>query len=181
MGRLMLFLVSALLVACSAAAEPSAFPYFEREGGRVRDLANVLSPEAEKRLTAELDDAEAKYGPQLAVVTVPSLHKLSIEEFSFQYANAWALGDKKRNDGLMLIVASNEHQMRIEVGKGIETTFSDEYCANVIERTILPLFRQGDLEGGITAGVAELTGHIRAHPTIPANDNAASPAAEKAA
>jgi len=171
------------LAACSAAAEPKPkpFAYFEAEGGRVRDMAQVLSPETEQRLILALDTAQAHYGPQMGVVTVASLHNLPIEEFSLRYANAWGLGDKRRNDGLLLLVAPKEHAMRIEVGKGIETSFTDEYCAEVIEQTMLPKFRQGDLEGGITAGAAELIHHMREHPTLPANDNTAHPRAAKAA
>jgi uncharacterized protein len=169
------------LAACSAAAEPKAFPYFEKDGGRVRDMAQVLSPETEQRLTAQLDAAEARYGPQLAVVTVSSLHDYPIEDFSLFYARAWGLGDRKRNDGLLLLVAPNERKVRIEVGKGVEGTFTDVYCKEVLDHVLLPRFKKGDLEGGISAGVNELVVHMQEHPTLPANDNTAHPPAAKAA
>jgi uncharacterized protein len=181
MARLLVLIGSALLVACSASAEPKPFPYFETEGGRVRDLANALSPPEEKRLTEELDAAEASYGPQMAVVVVPSLHGYSIEDFTLSYARAWGLGDHRRNDGLLLLVAPKERKVRIEVGKGLEHSFTDVYCQHVIEAMILPRFKQGILEEGISAGVSELVAHMRAHPTLPANDNVAGLAASKAA
>jgi len=181
MVRYLVLIGSALLVACSAAAEPTPFPYFNKEGGRIRDMANLLSPEVEGHLTDQLDRAEASYGPQMAVVTVDSLHDYSIEDFSLFYARAWSLGDKVRNDGMLLLVAPNERKVRIEIGKGIEDTFTDVYCKEVIDHAIIPRFKEGDFEAGITAGVDELVTHMREHPTLPANDNAAQPAAAKAA
>jgi uncharacterized protein len=181
MARLLALLGSALLVACSASAESPAFPYFDKEGGRVRDMANVLSPQAEARLTAALDEAEANYGPQMAIVTVSSLHGYEIADFSLKYARAWGLGDKERNDGLQLLVAPNERKVRIEVGKGIEKTFTDLYCKDILDDVIIPRFTEGSLEAGIIAGVDEMIAHMRENPTLPANDNAAQPAAAKAA
>jgi uncharacterized protein len=172
--------IAALIAACSAASEPAAFPHFSEEGGRVRDMADLLSPEAEARLTARLDQAEAMFGPQMAIVTVTSLEGYPITDFSLEYARAWGLGDKERNDGLQLLVAPNERRVRIEVGKGIEVTFTDVYCAEVIENVILPRFREGKMEDGIIAGTEQLIEHMRDNPTIPVNDNAPTPAREAA-
>jgi uncharacterized protein len=182
MGRLiMVTLASALLASCSAAAEPKPFPYFDKEGGRVRDLAQVLPPALEARQTGDLDSAEENYGPQMAVVTVPSLHGISIEDFSLSYARAWKLGDKTRNDGIMLLVAPTERKVRIEVGKGIEGTFTDVYCKDVLEKAILPRFKSGDIAADVAAGVDALVANMRRHPTIPANDDATSLHTAKAA
>lgn len=180
MARLMFLMASALLAACSATTEPTPFAYFDKHGGRVRDMANLLSPEAEQRLTRQLDTAEHAYGPQMGVVTVASLHNYAIEDFSLAYARAWGLGDKHRSDGLLLLVAPNEHKVRIEVGRGIESTFSDVYAKQVIDDIILPRFKQGDLEAGISAGVDELVAHMRQNPTLPANDNAVQTTAKAA-
>lgn len=171
MRALIALLAAGMLAACTADAEPT-FPYFEEEGGRVRDGANILADATERELAAALDAAEANYGPQLAVVTVPSLHDYSIEDFSLFYARAWGLGDKDRNDGLLLLVAPNERKVRIEVGYGLEKTFDDPFCKDVLEQTVLPAFRAGNLEAGILSGTEALIERMRQHPTIPANDNA---------
>jgi uncharacterized protein len=172
-------LAAAVLAACSAQEEPPAFPYYEAEGGRVRDGADILSPAAEHALAARLYAAEASYGPQLAIVTVESLHGYSIEDFSLLYARAWGLGDGDRNDGLLLLVAPDERRVRIEVGKGLEETFTDLYCKDVLDAAIMPRFRQGDMEAGVIAGVEALIDRMRKHPTIPANDNAPGEASVK--
>ena len=149
----------------------SEFPYFNAEGGRVRDLADILSAEVEQQLTAMLDAAEAEYGPQMGVVTVATLEGLEIDDFSLRYANAWGLGDKQRNDGLMLVVAPNERKVRIEVGLGIEDTFSDAFAERVLDTQSLPAFRDGQFEAGIIATTEALVANMRCHPTIAANDN----------
>ena len=168
------------LAGCSAAAEPEPFPYFEAEGGRIRDGADLLTPETESQLTKMLDEAQHRYGPQMAVVTVTSLHGFSIEEFSLQYANAWGLGHRDRNDGLMIVVAPNERKVRIEVGLGIENSFSNEFCQTVIDGHIVPAFRDGDMERGIVEGVGALVDRMKLHPTVPANDNQPVPLKEVA-
>jgi uncharacterized protein len=170
----------AIVLAGCSAAEPDPFPYFEVEGGRVRDGADLLSPETESQLTKMLDEAEENYGQQLAVVTVESLHGYSIDDFSLQYANAWGVGHRDRNDGLMILVAPNERKVRIEVGLGIEDTFSNAFCQDVIDLHILPAFKAGELERGIVKGVGTLVDRMKLRPTIPANDNEAAWAKEAA-
>ena len=168
--RLLAIVSAFLLTACAAAEEPPAFPYFSEEGGRVRDLANILSSAVEKRITQRLEEAETNLGPQMVVVTVDTLHGYDIADFSLEYARAWGIGDKTRNDGLQLMVAPNERKVRIEVGKGIEQTFTDRYAKEVID-LMLPYFRNGDYDAGVNAGVSELIEQMRRHPTLPANDN----------
>ncbi|WP_369027095.1 YgcG family protein [Qipengyuania sp. RANM35] len=155
---------------CSQPEPEPTFPYFSEEGGRVRDMANVLSPSTEAALTAQLDRAEQQFGQQVGVVTVASLEGYPIEDFSLEYARAWKLGDAKRNDGLQILIALNERKIRIEVGKGIERTFTDIYCKEVIDM-MTPYFRDGDFDAGVTVGVAELVRHMEQYPSLPANDN----------
>ena len=176
MRRLAVALLGLACVACDAAAEQDgAFPWFEAEGGRVRDGAQVLSPDAELELAAKLDRAEAAYGQEMGIVTVDSLHEMAIEDFSLQYASAWGLGNVKRDDGLMLLVAPNERKVRIEIGRGLEQTFPDEWCQQVLDEIVLPAFRAGDYERGVIAGSDALMTRMEHFPTRPANDNEASP------
>lgn len=175
---------AAIITACSLAScsmqeeeQPApVFPYFSEEGGRVRDLANVLDPAFEADLTAKLDAAERQFGYQAGVVTVPSLHGYTVADFSLYYARAWGLGNAQRNDGLMILVAPSERQVRIEVGSGIETAFSDVFCKQIIDEDMIPSFATGDYQRGIAQGAAALVERMRAHPTISANDNEVSPA-----
>ena len=160
----------ALLAGCRGGAQEPPFPYFDNPQTRVHDSAGILSDEFEDRLGERLDMAEARYGPQLAVVTVPSLHGYAIEDFSLYYAREWGIGDAKRDDGLQIMVAPNERKVRLEVGTGLERAFSDPYAKTVVD-AMLPHFRTGDYESGISKASEMLIERMRAHPTLPANDN----------
>jgi len=88
----------------------------------------------------------------MVIVTTPSLGGQAIEDYSLPLANAWGIGDKERNDGLVLQVAPNERNVRIEVGKGLETVMTNDICARIIARDMIPQFRLGQLQGAIVAG-----------------------------
>jgi uncharacterized protein len=139
--------------------------------GRVVDAANILDDEIEKQLDSKLAFAEARYGPQMIVVTTPSLDGRRIEDYSFDLANAWGIGDAKRNDGLLLLVAPNERKVRIEVGSGLENSFSDAFSKKMLDETILPRFSDGDLQSGVVDGVDGMIEKMEAAPSLPVNGN----------
>lgn len=149
--------------------------------GRVVDAADILDDEVEKQLTGKLAFAESRYGPQMVVVTTPSLDGRSIEDYSFDLANDWGIGNAKRDDGLMLLIAPNERKVRITVGLGLENSFSDAFSRKIIDETILPQFSKGDLQAGILAGVDGMIEKMKAAPTLPLNDNELSTPKDKAA
>lgn len=149
--------------------------------GRVVDAADILDSATEKQLTAKLASTEAHYGPQMVVVTTPSLDGRRIEDFAYDLGNAWGVGHKKRDDGLLLIVAPNERKVRIEVGHGLEGSFNDVFAKKILEETVLPKFGDGDLQAGIVAGVDRMIEKVKAVPTLPVNDNEAPKAKEDAA
>jgi uncharacterized protein len=178
---LTLILAVVLSVACSH-AEPAAQGHAALElTGRVVDAANILDAETEKRLSEKLALAQQQYGPQMVVVTTPTLNSKAIESYSFDLVNAWGIGDKKRNDGLMLLVAPTERRVRIEVGRGIEGSFSNAFAGEILRENIIPYFQGGNLAGGIEAGVDRMIAKMKAFPTIPANDNPTETVKDKAA
>lgn len=121
--------------------------------GRVVDNAELLAPSVEAQLTRRLAALETRTTDQLVVVTVPTLGGREIEQFGLQLGNAWGIGQKGKNNGVLLIVAPNERKVRIEVGLGLESTLTDPVAAEIIQARILPRFRQRDMEQGIVAGV----------------------------
>lgn len=116
---------------------------------RVTDQANLLSPEAARKLEQNLTEYERATGHQFALLTVNSLEGTPIEDYSIRVAEAWRLGDAKRDDGLMLIVAKADRKMRIEVGYGLEGAVPDALAARIIRHQLTPAFRQGNFEAGI--------------------------------
>lgn len=149
--------------------------------GQVVDQADLLDAETEAALSQKIVEAERKYGPQMVVVTVKSLGTKPIEEFTRDLGNSWGIGDKNRDDGLLLLVAPNERRVRIEVGYGLEGSFSDTFCQTVIDEILLPQFQNQNFQAGIAAGVDQLIGKMKAVPTLPANDNDSAQSSKDAA
>lgn len=141
-----------LLIALPALAAPT----FPKLTGRVVDDAGILSPAVEASLTEKLAGLETTSGHQLVVVTLPTLQGLEIEDYGYQLGRAWAIGDAKRDDGALLIVAPNERKVRIEVGYGLEGVMTDALSSVIIQTAILPKFKAGDMEGGVVAGADAL-------------------------
>lgn len=129
--------------------------------GRVVDEADLLTPSDEQALNVKLSALEQEVGPQFVVVTVASLGGQPIERYGVQLGRRWGIGDKERDDGLLLIVAPNERKARIEVGYGLETRVTDPFADKVMREQLIPRFRENDFRGGIAAGSDALIERLR--------------------
>ena len=121
--------------------------------GRVTDNAQILSDETRKAVTANLKAHEEKTTNQIAVLTVPTLEGVSIEEYAVTVFNTWKLGQKGKDNGVLLIVAPKDRKMRIEVGYGLEGTMTDGIAGSIIRNAITPFFKNNDYDRGIDEGV----------------------------
>lgn len=153
-------LVLGALFAVLLLAPALAAPKFPPLTGRVVDNAELLSPEAEARLTSELAELERTTGRQLVVATLPDLQGYEIEDYGYQLLRTWGIGRKAEDDGVILIVAPNQRKVRIEVGYGLEPVLTDALSRLIIERQILPAFRDGDFERGVVAGTEAIARQI---------------------
>lgn len=124
--------------------------------GRVVDDAHILSPAAAQKLDGELANLEAQTGHQVVVATVPDLQGHEIEDYGYQLGRTWALGRKGVNDGAILLVAPKEHKVRIEVGYGLEPVLTDALTSLILQRKVLPQFKQGNMEQGVVDGAEAL-------------------------
>lgn len=124
--------------------------------GRVVDNADLLSPAERASLTEKLSSLEEKTGAQIVVATLPTLSGHDIETFANSLFRRWALGQKQMNNGVLLLIAPSERQVRIEVGYGLEGVLTDALSSTIINAIILPNFRQDNFEKGIVEGVAAI-------------------------
>lgn len=131
---------------------------------RVTDLTGTLSVEQRAALDQRLAAFEQQKGSQVAVLIVPTTQPEEIEQFSIRVAEAWKLGRKGVDDGAILIVAKDDHRLRIEVGYGLEGVMPDAIAKRIIAETITPYFRNGDFYGGIAAGVEQMLKVIQGEP-----------------
>ncbi|MBX3476123.1 MAG: TPM domain-containing protein [Brevundimonas sp.] len=156
----------ALAWALLALAGPawSAEPRFPELSGRVIDQARLLDDPTEAALTRKLEALEAATGDQLVVVTVPSLQGYEIEDYGYRLGRHWGIGERQKDNGVLLIIAPNERKVRIEVGYGLEPVLTDALSARIIQTTLLPAFRTSAFQRGITEGVDAIDRQLRLDP-----------------
>lgn len=169
-----LVLVSSVTPAAAraqSAAESS--PDLPALTGRVVDAAALLDVAQENALDARLAEHESATGHQVVVATVTSLDGRDIADYANRLGRAWGIGRAENDDGVVLLVAPNEREVRIEVGYGLEGALTDALSSRIIRRDILPAFRDGDFPGGIDAGVQSILAVIRGEYVAPADDRPA--------
>ncbi len=156
MSQRLRFALAAFATLVVTAFTVFAAPTFPPLTGRVVDQAAVLDPASEVRLESKLADLESKTQTQLVVVTLTSLQGYDIADYGYQLGRAWGIGQKGKNNGALLIVASTDRKVRIEVGYGLEGDLTDAVTRLIIANSILPRFRTGDFAGGIERGVQDI-------------------------
>ncbi|HLK26155.1 MAG TPA: TPM domain-containing protein [Caulobacteraceae bacterium] len=166
MLRGILAFVAVLLA--SLAAPASSAPSFPPLTGRVVDDAHVLSPTTISDLTGKLAALEQKTGDQLVVVTLPTLQGYAIEDYGYQLGRAWGIGQKGKNNGVLFIVVPSEHQVRIEVGYGLEPMLTDALSSVILQEKVLPKFRAGDYDGGVHDGADAIIDQLGLDPAAAA-------------
>jgi uncharacterized membrane protein YgcG len=131
--------------------------------GHINDYAGLLTSKQRAELEARLAEYEAETTHQIAVLTVQSLQGESIESFSMRVANAWKLGRKGLDNGVLVTVALKDRKIRIELGSGLSQFVSDSIAAKIIDNSMTPEFRAGQYGRGIERGVERLMAECRAY------------------
>jgi len=145
------------LIACAcwvlAAGLVLAQPQLPKPTGRVNDFAGILDEATKTELDQLLSDLEPKTSSEVTVAVVSSLNGMSVEEYANRLFNQWGVGQAKQDNGVLVLVAPNEREMRIEVGYGLEGVLPDGLAGEIIRTEFIPRFRENDYAGGIRAGV----------------------------
>ena len=166
----LLFLCLAVIWAALASAEVALPPLT----ARVTDLTGTLAAEQRAGLEAHLAQIEARKGTQIAVLMLSTTQPEAIEQFGIRLAEAWKIGRKGTDDGVIVIVAKDDRRMRIEVGYGLEGALNDATAARILAERMAPRFRDGDYAGGLRAGADAIAAVVEGE-ALPA------PAARRAA
>jgi uncharacterized protein len=158
------------LLAATAAHAAIEVPFL---AGRVNDTANLLSNEQRERVESTLTDLEQATGAQVAILTIDTLDSEPIEELSLRVAETWKLGQRDKDNGVLVLIAKGDRKMRIEVGYGLEGVLTDALSSRILDEIMRPRFRAGDFGGGIEAAADAISRSIRGEQALPAE---ASPA-----
>ena len=150
-----LVLIASTICGAFGARAEEAFrvPALERP---VMDQAGLLRPDFASRLNDQLLAFREAGGAQIEVLTVPSLSGLPIEQAAIRVADAWKLGSKAKDDGVLIMIAKEERKARIEVARGLEGEIPDAVAKRIVSDVIAPSFKAGDFDGGVQTGVIYL-------------------------
>jgi uncharacterized protein len=157
--EIILYLLSCILCLASCivfAVAPAHALDVPKLQGYVNDYAGMISPQVRTNLENELRAFEQTDSTQVVILTIPSLEGEVLEDFSIKVADAWKIGQKNKDNGIILLAAKQERKIRIEVGRGLEGRLTDLMSGRIIDLVIKPRFRAGDFDGGFVAGVAAL-------------------------
>jgi uncharacterized protein len=127
----------------------------------VNDYARMFSTRTAQEMERALSDFEANESTQIAVLTVPSLAGENLEEYSMKVAEAWKIGRKGLDSGVILLIAQKERKIRIEVGRGLEGRLTDLVSGRIIRNEITPRFKTGDFDGGFTVGLVAIMSAVK--------------------
>jgi uncharacterized protein len=171
LSKAVLWVLPALFFLSFAAAAKDIPPLT----GRIVDQANLLTADQKQRIETKLAAFEKETGDQVAVLTFDSLDGEAIEDYANKVGRAWALGQKGKDNGVVLLVAKQDRKMRIEVGYGLEPVLTDLQTSVIQNEVIIPYFKKGDFGGGIEAGVDAILSTIQGKPFQPAPEPAGQP------
>jgi len=144
-----------------AAPQQTAVPVLQ---ARVTDQTGTLDAPTRQKLEQRLATLEQRKGAQVVILIVGSTAPDTIEQYATRVFDQWKLGRKNVDDGVLLIVAKDDHTLRIEVGYGLEGAIPDAIASRIIREQIVPRFKSGDYAGGIEAGVTAIEHLIDGEP-----------------
>lgn len=144
--------------------EEASIPTLHRH---VTDMTQTLSPTAQETLEQQLSELTHQKGVQIAILVVPSTRPEPIEDYAQRVFEAWKLGRKGIDDGLLIVVAKNDRHLRVHVGYGLEGTITDLQAKQISREIISPAFKLGDYEGGLARGVEAFVALINGDSTLP--------------
>lgn len=159
-------------------AEAFAQPTLPSPTGAVNDFAGLLTDDDKARLLALVEAVEQETTAEIAVATVPTLDGFTVEDYANQLFAAWGVGQADKDNGVLILVAPNEREMRIEVGYGLEGVLPDGLAGQIIRETFLPAFRANDYRRGIVEGTERVAAIVRRNETLTPEQRQALAAAE---
>lgn len=152
-ARLLIALALLASTVFAAGAELTAIPLLT---GHVVDRAGLLSASQAETLASRLRAFEQQHGSQLVVLIVPTVQPESIEQYSMRVFEAWKIGRKQTNDGILILVSVNDRKLRIDTGYGLEGAIPDAIAKRIVADTMAPRFRAGEPYAGLFAGVEQI-------------------------
>lgn len=152
------FLVAVLFFSLASAVFAQTFPKPE---GYVNDFAHLYSQQFSSELEKKLSEFEASTSAEIAVVTIDKLPDMTIEDYAVKLFEVWKIGKEKEDNGVLLLIARDDREIRIEVGYGLEGVVTDSRAGRIIRDVITPSFKENNFEEGTLHAVEDLMAYVR--------------------
>lgn len=156
-----------VLLAATLTAAQGNLP---KPAGRVTDLANVIDAATEAEITSRLQRLEDQTTHEIAVVTVTSLDGMTVDDYKVRLFKEWGVGQEKKDNGVLIVVAPTEREIGIEVGYGLEGVLPDGLAGQIIRESFIPRFRDNDYNGGIRDGAARIADVVEKQQVLSAEE-----------
>ncbi|MCE5300176.1 MAG: TPM domain-containing protein [Spirochaetia bacterium] len=150
MKKILFPIIALMLISAAAFA---AEPFLPAAAGPVNDSAGIIDNPSEASINSLINELKQKTGAEIAVVTIKSLEGEPLEDYANTLFSKWGIGEKGKDNGLLILVVLDEHKIRIETGYGIEGIIPDGKAGSIIRTDMAPYFQQGNPAAGIYAGV----------------------------
>ena len=124
--------------------------------GPISDFAGLMSPDERVAILNRLKELRRKTGTQFALVTIQSLEGGQIDDFTVRLFNRWGVGEKGKNNGVMLLVAIQDRKARVEVGYGLESILTDAQADRILKEQLFPSFKQQHYAEGLSLAVSRI-------------------------
>lgn len=160
-----------VLLGCSSGGDEESLPEFTAP---VVDEAGVVPDDVQRTVDAQLEAYEQRSGRQVAVAVVETTGDASLEDYTIDLAREWGVGTEGEDDGVLLLLAYDDRQMRIEVGRGVEGELTDLEAGRIIREQLRPRLQAGDVGGAVVAGTQAIRVAL-------GDDTAAAPVAPRPA
>lgn len=157
-------LASSIIIFCSLASAAFAYVSPGEATGYANDFAQILPADKRAALESKLSAFHSETGAEIAVATVKSLDGDTVEDFAAKLFQEWGIGRKDADNGMLILVAPNEREMRIEVGYGLEPSVTDAAASLIVRNIMIPAFQKGDYYAGIDAAADQAIGLIKNDP-----------------
>lgn len=151
LGRAVLYAVSCLIL-CVGPGLAQAQNVYPNPTGSVVDTANVIDAADRVKIESWIKELNEKTSAEIAVVTIPTIAPRTVEDYAVGLFEQWGIGKKGKDNGVLLLVATQDRAMRIEVGYGLEGAVTDALSSRIINNTIIPEFKSGQYSSGIAKG-----------------------------
>lgn len=160
MKKLFFFVLFALFIGVISPSTWAQTSQYPQPTGYVNDFAGSINKQDIVIINNLAKELDSKTTVQLAVATVPSTQPLTIEQYAVELFKKWGVGQKGKDNGVLFIIAAQDHTLRIEVGYGLEGILTDAICSTIIHQIVVPEFKQGRISLGIVDGVKAIVSLI---------------------